>query len=90
MTVEIDLDNLPPFPKMIPEKLIAIRRRPGLTPDELAPRVGARSGEEILAFENDEGELLVTVLLFYVKLAGVPVENLWQDERDLWLGHRVN
>jgi transcriptional regulator with XRE-family HTH domain len=90
MPVELDLDNLPPFPKRIPEKLKAIRERLGLTPEEIAPKVGAKTGAEILAYENNEDDLLVSVLWGYCKLAGVPLENLWEDGRDLWLGHRVN
>jgi hypothetical protein len=37
MLTEIDPHNLPPFPKRIPKKL-------KLTPDEIALRVGARTG----------------------------------------------
>jgi transcriptional regulator with XRE-family HTH domain len=90
MPDEIDLDNFPPFPERLPEKLKAIRERLGLTPDEIAPKVGAKTGAEILAYENDEDDLLVSVLWGYCKLAGVPLENLWDDRRDQWLGHRVN
>ena len=53
MPAEIDSDNLPDFPQRIPEKLKAIRERLGLTPDEIAPAVGAKTGAEILAYEND-------------------------------------
>jgi hypothetical protein len=52
MPVEIDYDNLPPFPKRIPEKLKAIREHFKLTPDEIAPMVGARTGKEILAMKR--------------------------------------
>jgi len=50
----IDKANSSTFPKRIPEKLKAIRERLGLTPDEIAPKVGAKTGAEILAYENDE------------------------------------
>jgi transcriptional regulator with XRE-family HTH domain len=83
-------DQLPPFPKLLPKKLKAIRTRLKLSPAQLAPKVGARTGAEITAYENDEDDLLVSVLWGYAKLAGVPVENLIYDDRDLWLGHRVN
>ncbi len=66
MPVEIDLD----LPKRIPEKLTRIREHFKLTPEEIAPRVGARTGAEIVAYENDEDDLLVTVLWNYSKLAG--------------------
>jgi DNA-binding XRE family transcriptional regulator len=87
---DIDCDNLPPFPKRIPEKLKAIRERLALTPDEMAQRVGARNGAEIVAYENDEDDLLVSVLWGYVKAAGVPLENIFDDRCDLWFGYRQN
>ena len=88
MPVEIDLDHpLPPFPKRLPEKIKMIRERLGLSPDEIAPKVGAKTGPEILAYENDEDDLLVGVLWGYAQLARIPVENILYDDRDLWLGH---
>jgi hypothetical protein len=60
-----------------------------MTPDQLAPSVNARTGAEILAYENDEDDLLVSVC-GYAKMAGIPVENILHDDRDLWLGHRVS
>jgi hypothetical protein len=44
MPIEIDPHNLPPFPKRIPKKLKTIREHFKLTPDEIALRVGARTG----------------------------------------------
>lgn len=78
------------FPKRLPEKLKTIRERLGFTPDQIADFVGARSGAEIIAYESDEDDLLVSVLFGYAKLANIPVENILYDDRDLWLGHRVN
>ena len=78
------------FPKLLPEKLKAIREHLGMTPDQLAQFVGAKTGAEVLAYENDEDDLLVSVLYGYAKLAGIPIENLLDDNRDLWFGHRVN
>ena len=90
MPRKVDLDKLPPFPKRIPEKLKAIRKRLKLTPAQIAPKVGAKTGAEIEAYENDEDDLLVSVLWGYARLAGIPIENLIYDDRDLWLGHRQN
>ena len=87
MPVAVDLNNLPPFPKRIPEKLKTIRERLGLTQDEIAPMVGARTGAEILAYENDEDDLLVTVLWNYSKLAGCPIDNLIYDKLEITLRH---
>lgn len=77
------MPNFPDFPKRISEKLKAIREHLALTPDDLAPLVGAKTGTEILAFENDEDDLLVSVLFGYAKLANIPVENLLHDDRGL-------
>ena len=83
MPVEIDLDHLPPFPKRLPEKLKAIREHLKLTPDEIAPIVGARTGAEILAYENDEDDLLVTVLWNYSKLAGCAIDQILYDNLEV-------
>ena len=74
---------MPPFPKRIPEKLKAIRERLGLTPNEIAERVGAKNGAEIVAYENDEDDLLLTVLWGYAKLAGCPIDNLIYDNLEV-------
>ena len=80
MPVKIGLDHLPPFPKRIPEKLKMIREHFKLTPEEIAPMVGARTGAEILAYEDD---LLVTVLWNYSKLAGCPIVNFINDNLEI-------
>ena len=80
----------PDFPKRLGEKIKAIRERRGLSPDEFASFVNAKDGDEILSYENDEGDMPISVLWAYVRVAGVPIENIWDDERDLWLGFRVN
>ncbi len=67
------------FPKRLPEKLKAIRQRAWLSPDDFAPCVSAKTGLEILAYENDEDDLIVPVLFAYAKLAGLPLENLLDD-----------
>ena len=67
--------SAPDFPKRLPEKLEAIRKHLGMTPDQLAPIVNARTGAEIEAYENDEDDLLVSVLFGYAKMAGIPVET---------------
>ena len=83
MPTKVDLDNLPPYPKRLPEKLKTIREHLGLTPDEIAPLVGARTGAEIVAYENDEDDLLVTVLWNYSKLAGCPIDHILYDNLEV-------
>jgi len=53
------------FPTRLPEKLNAIREHLGMTPDQLAPFVGAKTGAEIETYENNEDDLLVSVLFGY-------------------------
>ena len=81
---------LPGFPQRLPEKLKAIREKLRLSPDEFAPRVGAKNGEEILSYENNVGELPARMFWRYLKVADVPLENLWDDKCDLWFGYRTN
>lgn len=83
MPEKIDSSTLPPFPKRLPEKLKMVRERLGLTPDEIAAKVGARNGAEILAYEKDEDELLITVLWGYAKLTGCPIENFINDDLEI-------
>lgn len=57
--------------------------------------IRAKDGAEIESYEKDlgadvEGGMLVTTLWRYVRVAGVPLENLMDDGRDLWFGHLVN
>ena len=85
----VDADRLPPFPERLAEKLKAIRERLQLMPDEIAQKVGAKTGAEILAYENDADELPVTVLIGYTRVAEIPVENILRDDHDLWLAHQV-
>ena len=71
------------FPTRLPEKLKAIRERLGLTPDEIAKQVGAKNGAEIVAYENDEDGLLVSVLWGYARLSGNPLMNLMDDSLEV-------
>ena len=44
----------------------------------------------IEAYENGELEPPLSVLLAYAKMVGIPVENLLNDDRDVWFGECVN
>ena len=77
------MPHSPDFPKRLPEKIKMIRERLGLTLDEIAPKVGARTGAEILAYESDEDDLLVTVLWNYSKLAGCPIDQVLYDNLEV-------
>lgn len=83
-------ERLNNFPERLQEKLEAIRQRLGLSPDEIARQIGAQNGEEVLSYENDEGDLPVRMLWNYARIANVPIEQLLDDKCDLWFGYRVS
>lgn len=72
------------FPKRLPEKLRAIRERMSLSESQFAIRVKASDGDAIASYESGRGDLPVSVLFEYVKVAAVPVENLLDDDRELF------
>jgi transcriptional regulator with XRE-family HTH domain len=78
-----DSKHVSPVPRRIPEKLKTIRQRLGLTRDAIAEKVGARTGAEIRAYEEDEDDLLVSVLYGYANLAGCPIDNLLSDDLEV-------
>lgn len=84
MPVDIDYSRLPKFRKKLPEKLKQIRERAGLTPEEFAPHVHAKDGKAVEKYEKGKGDLPVSVLMRYWKLSDVPLENILNDDRDLW------
>ena len=88
MSNEIDNSNVPQFPQKLAEKLIQIRERSGRTWAEFAQEVNARDGTEIAAYENNEEDLPISVLYAYARFAEIPIENILDDDRDLWFGHR--
>lgn len=71
------------YPKRLPEKLETIRKRLGMTPDQLAPFVGAENGAQIEAYESGEGDLLVSVLWAYARMSGNPIMNLVDDDLEV-------
>jgi hypothetical protein len=75
------------FPKRLPEKLMAIRERYDLTAAEPSKSLDAAT---IDAYEKGDLDLPLSVLLSYARLAGIPVQNLSDDDRDLWFEHRMN
>ena len=54
-----------------------------MTPDEIAQFVGARDASEILSYEDDEGDMPVSVLWGYARLAGNPMMNLIDDDLEV-------
>jgi hypothetical protein len=75
------------FPKRLPEKLLAIRERYDLTAAEPSESLDAATIDE---YAKGNVDLPLSVLLTYARLACIPVENLIDDDRDLWFEHCVN
>ena len=71
------------FPKRLGEKLKMIRLRLALTPDEIAQFVGANDGAEVLLYEDDEGDMPISVLWGYAKMSGNPITNLPDDDLEV-------
>ena len=71
------------FPKRLGEKVKTIRLRLALTPDEIAQFVGAQDAAEIVAYEDDEGDMPISVLWAYARLAGNPMMNLIDDDLEV-------
>lgn len=60
-----------------------IRLRLALTPDEIAQFVGATDGAEIALYEDDEGDMPVSVLWGYARMSGNPIMNLLDDDLEV-------
>ena len=71
------------FPKRLAEKLRAIREQSGLSDDQFALQVKARDRAAIALYENGQEDLPVSVLFAYASIAGVPVEEIIDDDRAL-------
>lgn len=56
----------------------------------MATLVGAQSGADILEYEKEYSDMPVSFIFRYAKVFGIPFENIVDDRRDLWLGHRQN
>ncbi len=77
------------IPRKIPEKLKQIRNRTRLTQGEIARHVKTKDQASISAYELGKRQPPIPVLLAYARLAGVPLENLVDDELDLLLGRGI-
>ena len=74
-----------PRPQHLAAKLRRIRKSLGLTQPKLIERLNVDriSPPYICQYESGRTEPTLIVLLAYARLAGVPVENLIDDDRDL-------
>ena len=54
-----------------------------MTHDQIAPFVGAKNGVEIIAYENDEDDMPISVLWGYARLSGNSIMNLMDDRLEV-------
>ena len=73
-----------PRPKYLAEKLSLIRRRLKLNQPELAKLLGVRKYNDISKYERNVNEPPLAVLLAYSRAAKIPVENIIDDDLDLF------
>jgi transcriptional regulator with XRE-family HTH domain len=76
-----------PQPARLAEKLLQIRQSLGLSQSQMLQRLGDTKTKihapHISGYESGKREPPLIVLLRYAQAAGVPVELLIDDERDL-------
>jgi len=75
-----------PRPKQLAEKLLQIRRSLGISQGELVRQLGVQALIEhttISKYELDKNEPPLAILLAYARLAGIPVEQIIDDELEL-------
>jgi transcriptional regulator with XRE-family HTH domain len=75
-----------PRPKHLAMKLFQIRLSLGVSQGEMVRRLGVQAlidHTTISKYELDKNEPPLTILLAYSRLAGIPVEQIINDELDL-------
>jgi transcriptional regulator with XRE-family HTH domain len=78
-----------PRPKKLPEKLCEIRRRLGVTQEELATKLIKQGAEKTMSsgyvadFETGKREPSLLAVLAYSKLSGVSTDVLIDDKKEL-------
>jgi transcriptional regulator with XRE-family HTH domain len=75
-----------PRPKHLAKKLLQIRRSLGVSQGELVRQLGVQALIEhttISKYELNKNEPPLAILLAYARLAGIPVEQIIDDELEL-------
>ena len=75
-----------PRPKHLATKLLQIRRSLGVSQGELVRQLGVQALIEhttISKYELNKNEPPLVILLAYARLAGIPVEQIIDDELEL-------
>ena len=73
-----------PRPKQLAEKLLLIRRKLKLTQPHLAKLLGLSRYIDISNYEHDKNEPPLAVLLAYSRASKIPLENIIDDDLDLY------
>ena len=75
-----------PRPKHLAKKLLQIRRSLGVSQGELVRQLGVQALIEhttISKYELNKNEPPLAILLAYARLAGIPLEQIIDDELEL-------
>ena len=75
-----------PRPKHLAKKVLHIRRSLGISQGEMVKRLGVQElidNTTISKYELDKNEPPLAILLAYARLAGIPVEQIIDDELEL-------
>jgi transcriptional regulator with XRE-family HTH domain len=75
-----------PRPKQLAKKLLQIRRSLGVSQGELVRQLGVQALIEhttISKYELNKNEPPLAILLAYARLAGIPIEQIIDDELEL-------
>ena len=75
-----------PRPKHLAKKVLQIRRSLGISQGEMVKRLGVQELIEhttISKYELDKNEPPLAILLAYARLAGIPVEQIIDDQFEL-------
>jgi len=75
-----------PRPKQLAKKLLQIRRSLGISQGDLVRQLGVQALIEhttISKYELDKNEPPLAILLAYARLAGIPVEQIIDDQIEL-------
>jgi len=75
-----------PRPKHLAKKVLQIRRSLGISQGEMVRQLGVQAlidHTTISKYELDKNEPPLAILLAYARLAGIPVEQIIDDELDL-------
>ena len=75
-----------PRPKHLAKKVLQIRRSLGISQGEMVKRLGIQDlidHTTISKYELDKNEPPLAILLAYARLAGIPVEQIVDDELEL-------